>query len=195
MQISKSFPEKMRWLRSLFCAACRLHAVALAQSIMASPHRADESRASGGEVRETEDGEHKSWVDGGGAVCARAEGNISEHNTIVEICSPPSSQLPVLADAQAGDFQPDESNCDDIEQHILVHAKLVLCDGHRVDDGQKRDAKHLAAGDFFLEALKCKARLKMYLYLERGIEEVTLDEFLVSAGLDLGIQLLPKGSG
>ena len=68
----------------------------------------------------------------------------------------------------------------------------MLCDGHRIDDEQKRDAKHLAAGDIFLEALKCKAHLKMHLYLKRGIEAVTLYEFLASAGLDLCIQLLSE---
>ena len=169
-----------------------MHAVALAQSIMASPHRGDESKAEGGEIQEKECGENESRVDGGGAVCAKSGGNISEPNTIVELFSQPCHQLRDLAEPQAGDILSDESNCNVIEQDILLHAKLVLCDGHRIDDEQKRDAKHLAAGDIFLEALKCKAHLKMHLYLKRGIEAVTLDDFLVSAGLDLGIQLLSE---
>ena len=145
-----------------------MHAVALAQSIMASPHRGDESKAEGGEIQEKEYGENESRVDGGGAVCAKSGGNISEPNTIVELFSQPCHQLRDLAEPQAGDILSDESNCNVIEQDILLHAKLVLCDGHRIDDEQKRDAKHLAAGDIFLEALKCKAHLKMHLYLKEG---------------------------
>ena len=34
-------------------------------------------------------------------------------------------------------------------------------------------AKHLAAGDIFLEALNCKAQIKMHLYLGREITTVT----------------------
>ena len=62
-----------------------MHGVALAQSIMASPHRGDESKAEGGEIQEKEYGENESRVDGGGAVCAKSGGNISQHNTIVEL--------------------------------------------------------------------------------------------------------------
>ena len=62
-------------------------------------------------------------------VCVQGREETPEHNTTVELCSPPLSELPVPPDAQAGDFQPDESNCDVIAQDILVHAKLVLCDG------------------------------------------------------------------
>ena len=65
---------------------------------------------------------------------------------------PPSKRL-CSTDAQADDCQFAESSPDVIAKDILLHAQLVLCDGHCVVDGQRRDAKHLPMGDIFIEAL------------------------------------------
>ena len=104
----------------------------------------------------------------------------------------PPSEPRVPADVQAGDSPPEESSCDVTAQLILLHAKMVLCDGHRIVDGQRRDAKHLAAGDIFMEAVHSNAHIKMHFYLASGITTVTLDHFLQSAGLDIGVKLLPE---
>ena len=64
------------------------------------------------------------------------------------LLQPPPSKPLGPTDAQAGDSQPEESSCDVIAQVILLHAKLGLCDGHRIVDGQRRDAKHLAAATY-----------------------------------------------
>ena len=108
------------------------------------------------------------------------------------LLQPPPSEPFGPTDVQAGDSQPEESSCDVIAQNILLHAKLVLCDGHRIVDGQRRDAKHLSAGDIFIEAVHGNAHLKMHLYLEREITTVRLDHFLLSSGLEIGVKLLPE---
>ena len=56
-----------------------------------------------------------------------------------------------------------------------------------------RDAKHIAAGDFFMLALEANAHLKMHLYLEREIASVTLDEFLDSAGIKCNVSRCVEG--
>ena len=113
-------------------------------------------------------------------------------STCAALFQPPLSEPRVPADAQAGDSPPEESSCDVTAQLILLHAKMVLCDGHRIVDGQRRDAKHLAAGDIFMEAVHSNAHIKMHFYLASGITTVTLDHFLQSAGLDIGVKLLPE---
>ena len=115
-----------------------------------------------------------------------------EDSMCAALLQPPPSEPRVPADAQAGDSPPEESSCDVTAQLILLHAKMVLCDGHRIVDGQRRDAKHLAAGDIFMEAVHSNAHIKMHFYLASGITTVTLDHFLQSAGLDIGVKLLPE---
>ena len=74
---------------------------------------------------------------------------------------PPSKHL-CSTDAQADDCLFTESGPDLIAKDILLHAKLVLCDGHRVVNGERKDAEHLSIGDILIEALYCRAHLKMH---------------------------------
>ena len=113
----------------------------------------------------------------------------SEYGSLHQL---PLSKRLCVTDAQADDCQSAASGPDVIVENILLHAKLVLCDGHRVVDGQRRDAKHLSMGDIFIEALYCRAHLKMHFYLEGGFTTVNIDEFMLSSGMDMGVKLLSE---
>ena len=104
----------------------------------------------------------------------------------------PTSKHGCSTDAQADDCLFTKSGPALIAKKILLHAKLVLCDGHRVVDGERKDAKHLSIGDILIEALYNRAHLEMHFYLEEEIKTVNMNACMLPFAMDVGVSLLSK---
>ena len=104
----------------------------------------------------------------------------------------PTSKHRCSTDAHADDCLFPKSGSALIAKKILLHAKLVLCDGHRVVDGERKDAKHLSIGDILIEALYNRAHLEMHFYLEGGIKTVNMNACMLPFAMDVGVSLLSK---
>ena len=102
------------------------------------------------------------------------------------------SRACVPADAQDGGSLPSESTSSITAELILLHSKMVLCDGHRVVEGHRRDAKHLALGDILMEAVHSKAHVQLHFYHTSGIRTTQLDQFCKDASLDIGVTLFDR---
>ena len=82
-----------------------------------------------------------------------------------------------------------------IQHHCKGHSFPCQIGAVRWTPSRRRewkDAAHLSIGDILIEALYCRAHLKMHFYLEGGIKTVNMDACMLPFDMDMSVSLLSE---